>query len=324
MPTKPWFVIGMISLLTAGGACGNDFDPPSLVNSVRILATRADTPYAAPGTTVKLEVLAFDGRANQPTPMTVAWIPTACFDPVNDLYYQCYPSFAGAFASGKDVTPQLTAGTTFSYQMPANVISSHLTAAGSGTPFGTAFGFVIACAGHVQYTPSTGGPNANPFGCFDANGAALDANNYVFAYAVNYSFSDRTNTNPAIDHLAFGGNPVDLGAGITVTHCTDSDIDKCPTTPLDTIVPASDQEDDPGSVDSDGNAVKEEIYVDYYVTGGKVKNDTKILYAPKSGAVSDTSVDFAAPQRAGEFMLWAVVHDNRGGADWKQVPVHAL
>jgi hypothetical protein len=52
---------------------------------------------------------------------------------------------------------------------------------------------------------------------------------------------------------------------------------------------------------------------DYYVSGGKMKNDTVILYDPRKGGLSGTGDDLYARQSAGDFMLWAVVHDSRGG-----------
>jgi hypothetical protein len=69
--------------------------------------------------------------------------------------------------------------------------------------------------------------------------------------------------------------------------------------------------------------LNEEIYVDYYVTGGKVGSDTVVLYDPQAGRLSGTGDALTAPQKAGDFWLWAVVHDNRGGASWSQIPVHA-
>ncbi|MEO8874831.1 MAG: hypothetical protein ABI461_04515, partial [Polyangiaceae bacterium] len=44
-------------------SCGpSDFDPETLINTVRIMGSKASEPYAAPGDTVDLEVLAYDGR----------------------------------------------------------------------------------------------------------------------------------------------------------------------------------------------------------------------------------------------------------------------
>ena len=51
-------------------SCGpSDFDPQTLVNTVRILAAGADEPYAKPGDGVNLSLLAYDGRSQKPAPM---------------------------------------------------------------------------------------------------------------------------------------------------------------------------------------------------------------------------------------------------------------
>lgn len=308
---------------TLSGCGGPKFDPPSLIESVRILATAADKPYALPGDTVNTQVLAYDGRSSKPAPMGVWWIPKACINPRGDLYYSCYESFGSSFQPGVDLTSQLIAGTSFSFQLPSDVITSHPTT--SGDPYGLAVTFVIACAGHVEYTPNPAGgaPDALPFGCFDSNHNQLGADDFVFAYSLVYSFNDRTNANPVITDITFNGGPVNPTSGFTLPHCTNSNIDDCPTSSVDTSVPPSSQEVDPSNLDANGNPLKEEIWVDYYLTAGKVKNDTEILYDPTAGALSNTADDLYAPQSVGSYMFWSVVHDDRGGCSWVQVPMQA-
>ncbi len=308
----------------ANGCSAVTFDPPSKVESVRILATSADEPYAAPGETVHMQALAFDGRASRVRPMNVFWLPTPCIDPPGDAYYGCFPAFAGAFAPHTDLGPSLVSGTTFSFPMPGDVISAH-GSGGAVDPYGLAVVFTIACAGHVEYTPTAAGgpPDALPFGCFDDAGTQLGADDFVLAFSLIYSFADRTNANPVIQNVTFQGKAVDPTVGITVDHCTKTNIDDCPTTPLDVVVPASSQELDPSDLNSNGNVLKEEIYVDYYVTGGKVASDTAVLFDPRGGRLSSTSDAFSAPQASGDYWLWAVVHDNRGGTSWQALPLHA-
>jgi hypothetical protein len=317
MSPRRLLVIALASL-----SCGVTFSPPSLVNSVRILAIQANPPYAAPGTPVQLQVLAFDGRTTQTTPMSVAWIPRACFDPPADTYYACYAPLASTLSPGQDVTSLLVPGNTFSFTMPTDVITNH-GAAKTSDPYGLAFGFAVACAGKLEYTGfSTQNPSANPLGCFDGNGTALDANSFVFAYSMIYSFGDRTNANPVISNLTFNGNPVDPTAGITVSSCTSADTKKCPTSDVDTVVPASSQEPDPATLDANGNPLKEQIWVDYYVTGGSVSAQAVILYDASIGALPPTPTRLTAPNAPAELILWAIVRDNRGGVSWLQIPLH--
>src|SRR5580658_9027802 len=81
-------------------ACGpSSFESQDVIDSVRILASRADRDeaYARPGDTVTLEVAAVDGRRVRPAPMKLYWIPVACANPADDAYYAC---FAGAGDGG--------------------------------------------------------------------------------------------------------------------------------------------------------------------------------------------------------------------------------
>jgi len=319
--------MALVAVVLAAAACsGGNFDPPSLVESVRILATQADLPYAQPGETVTLRMLAVDGRADTSRPMQLYWLPAVCEDPPGDLYYACYAGFARAFAPGVDLGPQLSAGAALSFTMPADAITARAPRPGDGgDPFGIVYAFAIACAGHVEYVPvdpATQSPASNPFGCFDDARNALGADDFVFAFTRVYAFADRRNANPVIDHLTFGGTPVDPAAGITVPHCTASQQSDCPTTDLDTVVPDSSQEPNPADVDAAGHVAGEVIWVDYYATAGRVKTDAPLLFDAHTGRVSGSGDPFEAPLAAGDQTLWAVVHDDRGGASWVTVPMH--
>jgi hypothetical protein len=165
-------------------------------------------------------------------------------------------------------------------------------------------------------------PAAPPLGCFDDTGAALGPDDSVFAYAQVFSFADgRTNQDPLISGLTFGGAAVDPAQGITVTHCPPTG--KCPSTALSTMVPSSSWELDPADLNANGVALHEEIWSEYYVTAGTV-GDSLLLYDASTGALTNPSpsVNFTAPTTPGDQTLWSVVHDNRGGVSWLQVPVH--
>jgi hypothetical protein len=309
--------------LVAG--CSSDLPPASLVDSVRILATAADQPYAMPGEAVTLQVLAVDGRADRSRPMQVFWLPTVCMNPQGDNYFGCYPGMARQFQPGTDLSNILVPGDPWSFTMPADVISTAIVHPGSPDPYGIAFAFVIACAGHVEYVAtdaSTESTPTTPFGCFDDTNNALGPNDFVFAFARVYAFANKRNANPVIDSLTVAGAPVDA-AGIAVAHCTASDEKHCPTTRIDTIVPASSWEVDPGSLDPSGGPAHEAIWVDYYVTGGRFDNDSVLLFDAHTGPVSPTADGYAAPLSPGPQTLWAVVHDTRGGASWVSVPLNA-
>jgi hypothetical protein len=86
-------------------------------------------------------------------------------------------------------------------------------------------------------------------------------------------------------------------------------------------VPASSQE----SYTLNGNATKEEIWADFYVTFGKLDSSARLLYDITRGSVGDPSVtnnQWMPPNDPGDGFIWMIVRDNRGGATWVTVPVH--
>jgi hypothetical protein len=308
-------------LVLLGGCAPPSFDPSSLVNSVRVLAVESDAPYAAPGQTVTSEALVVDGRREQAAPLEVFWLPEPCLNPPDDAYYRCFPGLRARFRPGADIESALSAGTRFSFQMPEDAIVPHPR---SDTPYGLAVLFTIACAGQVRYEPPPPGssPDAVPFACFDAAGERLGNDAFVLVYSLVYSFTDRQNHNPELTQLTFGGVAVDPAGGITVPHCTKSKESDCPATELDVVVPAASQEPDPSNRDAAGATLKEQLTVQYFATAGAIQNDVTIVFDPRQGRLSDTGDEYRAPRAAGEYRLWAVLRDNRGGTSSLEIPLH--
>jgi hypothetical protein len=301
-------------------ACGGETDPESKLASIRILATQADKPYAKPGDVVHLELLAYDARP-KPTPlMRVGWVKAPCVNPADGDYFACYPAFASQFPRGTDITSMLEAGTTFSAEVPSDVLDGRPSMGGE-PPNGTIIVFSMACAGHVEFLgTSATSPEGLPFGCFDAAHRNVGPSGFVFAFTRIFVFANRTNANPVIDQLTFAGHPVDASAGITMDHCANAN--KCPTMPLDTSVPSSSQEIDPSTQGPSKEPLREEIWVNYFLTSGSVQDDVRLLYDPVSGAVPGSADALTAPTAPGDGVLFAVVHDNRGGVAWTRVPLH--
>lgn len=314
-------IVGSLAGVALLSCSPPDFEPFSLVEGVRVLAIAADAPYAAPGQTVTMTSLAVDGRKSPAGTLDLAWFPDVCVNPAGDAYYSCFADFARRFPPHLDLTTRLQHAEAFSFQMPDDVIRRRDT---TGTPYGLAVLFGAACAGHLQYEPERASASSDrvPFGCREDSGREVGSDAFVFAYALVYAFQDRENANPSITHLTFGGKAIDPAEGIVVPHCTKSKIDDCPSTDLDVVVPSSDQERDPGDLDASGNPLKEQIYVEYFVTAGKMKADSVTLFDPRRGRLSDTNDEYRPPLAAGEQRLWAVLHDNRGGVSWEELPLH--
>jgi hypothetical protein len=348
-------LLALVVVALGFAGCGiGDFEPRLLINSVRIIASRADKPYAKPGETVNIELLAFDGRPEKTRPMRISWIPVPCINPKGDSYFDCFRTLlsatsggapsgggdAGAEAGadgggaggippealallkpGVDITPYLPSGPTYSLTLPSDIITSHPEVKGAEAPYGLAILFNIACAGHVELIaidPNDDNPQVVPIGCFDENGKQLPPSDYVLGFTRVYAYDSLTNQNPVIDGVTFDGAPVDPAVGITVDRCTTSAKADCPKWKLDTLVPESSQEVRPRK-SGDG---KEQVAVQFSTTRGDFSDGSRLLYDSLRGKLSDTTVDYQASQDSGQGTIFLVVKDNRGGATWLQLPLN--
>jgi hypothetical protein len=311
-----WFAL---ALSLAATACGPAFEPGTEVSGVRILATRADKPYARPGETVSLETLAVDGRARKDRPLDVYWVPLPCVDPPDDLYYACFAGFGAK--TGVDLTPSLAKGTTFSFTVPSDALATH-PAPSAGPRYGLVIVFNIACPGHVEaIARDASEPQAPPIACFDDAHNRLGPDQWVFGFARVFVYDTLRNQNPVIGSVSLGGHAVDPSAGVTLDRCRAGSEADCPTLSLDVDVPASSQEivppigpgDDPG---------REEIWVDWFSSAGKIDDEARLLYDPAAGKLPSTATTFRAPLSPSETTVWAVVHDSRAGVAWTSVPLH--
>jgi hypothetical protein len=311
-------------------ACNDDPYPnKSMVSSVRILAVRADLPYAHPGETVKIEALVADGRTNTTVPMRVSWFPVPCINPPGGQYYDCYPALEAAFPLGVDLGPQLTEGATTSLVIPNDALANVAPEPGrSNEPIVTAYTFMFACAGHVERIPRTGrlAENAAPFGCFDANGKELPAEEGVFGFTRVSITATSRNAIPTIKSLVLRGRPIDPAVGVSIPHCerdiyetiTDED---CNPLGMAIVFDDADAEIDLDNVDADGKPGRETIYSDWYVTFGRFRQDRRIERDPFKGRPEIPDVLYEPTRSTGKGTLWAVLHDNRGGTSWISIPL---
>jgi hypothetical protein len=248
------------------------------------------------------------------------FLPAPCFNPEGDAYYACFRAFE-RYPRATALDAMLTPGPSFAFTMPEDVLARRAEGAEA---YGLAVIFSVACAGHVQYEPPApgGSPDAVPFVCRDASGRKLGADDFVFAYALVYSFATRSNANPRIDQLLFGGEAVDPELGISMPPCSKTKHDDCPSTSIDVSIDGASIEPDPSDLDSSGNVLSEQVYVNYYLSAGTIKNDTVLLVDPRRGRLGDTADELRAPREMGEQRLWVVLRDNRGGVSWQELAFH--
>ncbi len=354
-------VVVALAALSAVLACGETgFDPASKVDSVRLFVVRADKPYARPGDTVTLEALITDQRKVKPREAKLYWIPILCLNPREDLYYLCFAppgdggrqaggtrlvpvgAFADAgaaavdaggadagglsgpnpFASiptGVDLAPFLPQGPSFTFRIPDDAVQAR---AGSD-PYGLAIVFNVLCAGRIEFVARdpSGGAQQVPVRCAGEDGETLPPSDYVIGISRVYAWNERVNTNPVIEKVTFEEKDVGIAQGITLEKCTADREKDCKENKIGIRVSDSSWESNPAEVTREG-VLREQIWVDYYSDIGKLESDSRLLFDAREGRISDSDVVFRAPKAPIDGTLWAVVHDNRGGAAWIVVPLH--
>ena len=67
--------------------------------------------------------------------------------------------------------------------------------------------------------------------------------------------------------------------------------------------------------------LREQVWVTWYGDRGDLADDARLLFDSRKGRVSESAVVYRAPYDPTSGTLWAVVHDNRGGAAWAVIPV---
>jgi hypothetical protein len=339
----------VLAAWTFSSCSPSGFTSETLINSVRILASRANEPRAKPGDSVHLEVLAYDGRASQPQPMNLFWLPFPCINPKGDAYYACFASIgtghlgddagaaggtgggsdagtgsggSGGLASllrpGVDLTPVLVSGSTFDFTMPDDVI---VPREGVSPSYGLAIIFNFACAGHLElvpYDPASASPQQIPIGCFDSNHVRLGSDDFVFGYTRVYAYEKTEEVNPVISQVDVAGARLAIDGGVSepfvVPLCDKPNTADCAKKPIGPVVSPS-----PPS----GKLV----WADFYSTTGSFGSGARLLYDPSVtlSIPDETNNKFTAPQSLmgapAQNFIFIVVHDDQGGADWVTVPL---
>ncbi len=339
--------LGMLGL-ELGPGCAAGFDPPSKVNTFRVLAVTADTPYALPDpdptddqdVEVHFTMTYTDAAGDEARPVEITWLG-GCFDPEGDQYYACYDQLAkvlqGLAAGTADADGLVGRGQFFTLKLPSDIVTRRPPPA-VGTRYGIAYVFFAACAGGTvkPVAPEgTGRAGSFPLGCFDAEGNRLGADSFVPGYTQIYVFEDgRTNPNPVATGIELGVKdeartalPEDFAAIPTVKACPLTEDERriqgcgaedpyasCQTYDLQVTVQSPVADEDEGSKGPDGEPLTESVWVDYYIDGGDLDADVKLVSDPLKGPVDEAPVRWVPPAEPGLVTVWAVVHDARGGS----------
>lgn len=318
-------------------ACSTPFDPPSVVNTLRIVSVEVDKPYALPGETVNFDMTLADGRSAEDLSdfTNILWIG-GCTNPPGGAYYGCYESLGPLFASIADGGPPpegLIGGgpgvTTFNLEIPEDILDE-VPEPNYGPKIGTAFVFFIACGGEFGVVEQDGDTSASffPIACFDDEGRQLGPEAFIPGYTQVFVFEDeRPNSNPRVDGLLVDDELLAEDAVISASTCdiaiedrqrtgcsAPDEFTECTSLTIDVQVPDEAAETDPEATDIDGNALGEVLWVSYFASGGQFENDVKLVADAADGIVGDRETRWVPPEEPGIYSIWAVVRDNRGGS----------
>ncbi|RLB48599.1 MAG: hypothetical protein DRI90_25265 [Deltaproteobacteria bacterium] len=347
------YVLAAFALaMLAATSCAPDFDPPSKLDTLRILAVTIDTPYALAGDDVTLRMTVFDGAGHPDDPdsvprnLQIIWLG-GCFDPEGDLYYLCFTELAelmGSFDGGMppedlvkfDAAPGSLSGTPdaheFTFTMPNDIVSRRPKPP-VGPHYGIAYVFFAACAGQivpVELTSPGGGQVPDfPLECHDIAGNKLGSESFVIGYTQVYAFADeRANANPPIEAITLDGIelPDDPADAPVVESCpvteddrraaacaSDQPVDDCRQYVINATI-GDVAEVDPGAVDIDGNPMREVVWVSYFAKGGDMSMALSLVSDATEGYLNDHDTDWVPPAEPGTYAIWAVARDQRGGS----------
>lgn len=190
--------------------CGPQYESPSKLTSLRVLAVQKDKPYAKPGDTVNFRMLLDD--AAQPTPrgVKVTWFG-GCEDPPADLYAGCFAGLAGVSTGElglKPSVPQVGEGLTFSLKLSDDIIS--FRGDQGKFAYGTAYVFFAVCPGDVRIVPPENGkaPETLPIQCVAKSGDVLGADDFILGYSQVFAYERFTNANPIVNGFELAGSPI--------------------------------------------------------------------------------------------------------------------
>jgi hypothetical protein len=165
-------------------ACeASGFEPEYLVDTLRVLAVKADASLAAPGDTVHFTTSWADPNGNG---RAIAWAWGTCLNPGSTQITDCATALT-SLGYGTD---------SFTATVPANALD--------GVPVGE-FGVVFAaCAGKLALTPN---PNTGaPVTCTDGNGGAIGRDGFMWGGTRVTVVTGLVNANPGIDQVFVDGN----------------------------------------------------------------------------------------------------------------------
>jgi len=225
-------------------------------------------------------------------------------------------------------------GESFSFRMPSQIVSVRPAPQDPTIPaYGIAYVFFALCAGEVRIEPDA----AFPLACYDGT-QRMGNDDFVAGYSAVYSYANSSimNSNPQIQpklqindkNAAFdciGENCSGLipPSSIAAGHCSAAntlplceDKKHCPHVKIRPLIDQSHpaEEDQVFNI-SHSEKFGEQMWINYYADRGEFAKDLRLVNDAVAGWSNEYEAEYI-PTAKGTAYLWAVVHDNRGGAEW--------
>lgn len=284
------FVTALVAALVA---CGSDLADGSRVEKLRLLALRAEEPFARPGEAVELQLLAA-GESERPLRYALA----TCTNPKGSTVDGCLEALDGAFE------PLAVEEGRFSIDIPSGVLDGLPDSARPSALVGAA---LVACPGLIERGETSGVPIV----CRDPDGARLPIEAFEVGVKRIFVRAKDRNANPEITRLTWDGEDWPEDRVPEVRACSNAstdDIDDCSKSLRHAIRLESTAPEH--GVDENGTSFTEQQVVQFYTSQGVFERPVRIADEPDN--------HWAAQRKPGQDLaqLWFVVRDDRGGVGW--------
>ena len=304
-------VMGWVATVAAFVVFGGCIELPSesKIEGFRVLGLSAEPPEIAPGQGTRMEILWADPEGEGRT-VTFAWMGCTGYIHSSEGLGTCDMIVPPIVRTAEEGGAVLDIPST-----PENILDD----APEGTDWIKATFIVLMCAGGElpaadEYASHREVSNVNTL-CDGGEGISIYK-------TVTVSEAEDPQRNPVIDYIAVDGDRLEPGpdGAPFAVRCTKND--KCG---AEVELSAFFTEDSLQSYEiiefDKPKTVDERLSISWFVTGGDME-------MPSVGLVGDDRVgpydNVWKPEEPGAFTLYAVAHDDRGGASWRAYAFEVL
>ena len=313
----------VVAIAAVGSSCGADFDPGSRITDLRVMAVRADVPYAKPGEAVNLDSLWFDPHMKDPA-RSRQWAWATCVDPIASDVVSCLQSIAQE-VQRTHKPPQLIIGNdqdVFKLTVPADAISRLPPEARRSAIVGV---ITIVCPGTIQLPKDFSQLSRTdlPIKCVGAGGVDLPIDQWVLGIKRIFVRGNDRNANPKVARVTWDGADWPKDEIKEVSACSDDGnrYDKCVDQEHHDVALTLTDDSYESGTDEFGTSFQEQVIVEYYATEGLFEHDVKVAKQPTTGFAARQQ-SRAPANEGGIITVFMVAHDNRGGVAWEERKVH--